>query len=107
MIKPSGLSLDQFSDEQLLDALRGRGLILSVWREEDLAFLDEDDDLADLSQEQVDGIKLLVLERCGRGLLDVLGARGNAFTEQWWAQHKTELLAEAKREAHASACDRG
>lgn len=92
--------LTDVPDDRLLEELRNRGLVLSVWNAEDvLSALEEDDDVQGLSDEQKQAAASEALFRLSGSLSDVLGARGNEHISDGWHLVKEEVLAEVLTEA--------
>ena len=95
-------ALSAATDQQLLDALIQRGFVISAWSAEDLSFLDGQDWMSGLTNNQVKAVKAGALESCGRGLQDILAQRGNDHLADWCDLNKDMLLA-AGALAHAEA----
>lgn len=89
--------LKQASISQLLDELVSRGHVISAWSREDLDFLDETDWTAELTDEQLEALKDLVLVQAGAGLKDILGARGNEHLADWADLNKDRLIEEVTK----------
>jgi hypothetical protein len=85
-------TLNDATDQQLLDALRARGYTLSAWSVEDLAFLDHTEWLAGLSQAQLVAVKQTAMESISRSLEDILGQRGNEHLADWCSLNQAPLL---------------
>lgn len=90
--------LAQASEMQLLDALAARGIIVSAWSVGDLDFLDELDETADLSDEQLAAVKINFMDGVGPGLKDTLSSRGNEYLGDYWPQVRDKLLDSARGE---------
>jgi len=91
-------NLTDVSDDLLMAELRNRGYVLSIWSKEDVVSLVEDDeDCADLTDEQVQEAAQLALDEMGSGLEEVLGSRGNDYTlDRWESDVKDTVLAAIK-----------
>lgn len=66
------------------------------WGVQDLDFLDDDEATEDLSDEDLQSLKVEVLNWCGPGLTDALSSRGNEYVGQWWEENKAAMIAKVK-----------
>ena len=94
--------LTEATDRELLEALRGRGFILSKWVLGDAAsavdHLVDNEELPELTEEQRAAVSAALFASVERGLEDVLGGRGNDYIADHLSINMTEILAEAKVE---------
>ncbi|ABM96876.1 hypothetical protein [Methylibium petroleiphilum] len=95
--------LSMFTETELLDELRGRGAVASVWTAEDLSFLDEDAPEG-VTDEELPALKARALESAGRSLEDILGARGNEHLADWWHMNCDDVMS-AHEESLVKACE--
>lgn len=86
--------LKTFDTLDLLDELRLRGQVVSSWGREDLSFLEEAAWTEELTAEQLDALKDLVMEQSGDGLAEILGQRGNDYLSDWCFQEMERLKQE-------------
>lgn len=91
-------TLTEASIDELVAELHNRGhaqAVVSVWTKEDTrTAIDQDDDLPDLTPEQMDLLASNFLEHLGGKLTDILGQRGNEFIDDMWAMERSTLLAD-------------
>ena len=95
------------SDDQLFAALRSRGFVVSTWSKDDFDFLDDsdDDDITSLTPDELAAVKELAIAAAEDSLDGLLGEQGVAHLNDWWDEHKQEVLAslpppEARHERH-------
>ena len=85
--------LNDATDAEILDEIRARGIVASIWSKADTTSpIEDDEDAADLSDEQLDRAAQLFLEGAEGGLTDILGQRGNDYLSDKWAELKDEIL---------------
>jgi hypothetical protein len=89
--------LKDIDDTALLEELRRRGFLVSVWNKEDgrSASCDDEESLDGLTEEQRDevGAKLLELA-ISRKMEDRLAERGNEFLADLWVTDGEDVVAE-------------
>lgn len=90
------IALAGFTDEQLINELRRRRLVVSTWSPEDLSFLDDEEGLEHLSAEELDAFKPAIFDRVSDGLYDILTNRGNTHLEDKWRIESDAIMAELK-----------
>lgn len=84
----------QAAARQSADAEGGK--VVSSWSKDDMGFLEVDDDLDHLSDDELDAFKPQIFERVSEGLGGALGERGNAYlADQWWQMRET-IIADLK-----------
>jgi hypothetical protein len=84
---------DHLSSDQLVEALKARGYVVTTFCKDDLAFIEEDADLPSLSPDQLAAVKERAIAAAAENLEARLGPVGNAALEDWWVDHKQEILA--------------
>lgn len=95
--------LAMFTETEVLDELRGRGTVASVWTVEDLSFLDEDAPEG-VTDEELPALKSRALEAARRSLEDILGARGNEHLADWWDMNCDDVMS-AHDESLVRTCE--
>lgn len=84
------------TDMQLLDELRGRGLVLVSWSIGDLSFLDREDWMASLTATQRVLVKAHALEEVSRSLEDIVVQRGNEHLSDWCSTNQDLIRVESE-----------
>jgi hypothetical protein len=95
MPMPNQTTLSSLDAQALVEELRSRNIVVSVWGPEDLDFLDEDPRTEKLSDAELEAVKLLTLQAASRALVDSLGAAGNETLSRVWRERADSLLCTA------------
>lgn len=98
----SAVDLSAVSIEDLKNELRSRSMVLSIWAQEDVvSLIEEDEACADFTEEQVEQAAILALDEMGRDLEEHLGSKGNEFTSDRWAVIREQIIAQVRGAAPA------
>lgn len=84
--------LDGFTNMQLLDELRHRGMVISAWDPADIDFIAEDEELEAFSDEQIKAMQPEIFGMLTPGLEDVLSERGNSFLSDKWTLESAGIV---------------
>lgn len=88
------------TDEGLIEALRQRGYVVSVWSVADLDFLGKQPWWNEpLSGKQLAALKETAIQRVSPSLQDTLGLAGHDYLVDWCFNNRSTLLATAPAEA--------
>jgi hypothetical protein len=87
--------MQQLPTSTLAEAIRHRGLTVSVWSGLDaISAIEADIDTSDLSEDQIERLAYSLMERGSKQLLDDVANQGNASLAQLWIECKHQLLKE-------------
>lgn len=79
------ITLLNATPEQLIEALRAHGYVVSAWNKEDVfTLVDEDPAFEHLSMADTEEASRCALDEMEDGLKEVLGQRGNDYTAERW-----------------------